>query len=222
MVCPLPGPRVPSLRAAADEPGPVGGFVCATSTSSWTRSAVLLAVATLASCAAADGPARCVAAGGRCVIGPPSNCAGGTVGPQDCNPDRNPGGAICCLPCPSGQVPVDGGSGCVVNDGPQQCAAAGGSCVIGPPSNCVGTVGPQDCNPDRNPGGAVCCLPSVMCGAGETCVQASSGNACRIGCAPDAGNACPMGQTCTTWEVCCSGTGCTAALARVCCSPSGC
>jgi hypothetical protein len=73
--------------------------------------ALLLAIAALTACAAADGPAQCAAAGGRCVIGPPSNCVG-MIGPQDCNPDRNPGGAICCVPCPSGQTPVDGGTGC--------------------------------------------------------------------------------------------------------------
>ncbi len=43
-------------------------------------------------------PAACVAAGGTCVIGPQSNCASGNIGPQNCNPDRDPGGAICCLP----------------------------------------------------------------------------------------------------------------------------
>jgi hypothetical protein len=41
-----------------------------------------------------SGQAACVAAGGQCVI-PNLNCA--KVGPQDCNPDRNPGGAYCCL-----------------------------------------------------------------------------------------------------------------------------
>ena len=34
------------------------------------------------------------------------------IGPQDCNPDRNPGGAYCCLPCPSGTKPNDGGTAC--------------------------------------------------------------------------------------------------------------
>ena len=44
----------------------------------------------------ASGPADCVAAGGQCVLGGGGpNCA--KVGPQDCNPDRNPGGAACCL-----------------------------------------------------------------------------------------------------------------------------
>jgi hypothetical protein len=42
-----------------------------------------------------SGPAACAAAGGRCIVGPATGCA--QVGPQDCNPDRNPGGAICCL-----------------------------------------------------------------------------------------------------------------------------
>jgi hypothetical protein len=41
-----------------------------------------------------DGPTACVAAGGRCVLGG-NPCA--LVGHQNCNPDRNPGGARCCL-----------------------------------------------------------------------------------------------------------------------------
>src|SRR6476659_3597865 len=42
-----------------------------------------------------SGPAACTAAGGRCILGPGIGCA--KFGPQDCNPDRNPGGAMCCL-----------------------------------------------------------------------------------------------------------------------------
>ena len=53
--------------------------------------------------AAATGPERCVAAGGRCVLGG-APCA--NVGPEDCNPINNPGGAFCCLP-----VRWDGGGG---------------------------------------------------------------------------------------------------------------
>lgn len=41
-----------------------------------------------------SGPAACVAAGGECVLGG-STCL--NIGSQDCNPDRNPGGAFCCL-----------------------------------------------------------------------------------------------------------------------------
>lgn len=59
---------------------------------------------------ASNGPEACVAAGGQCVIGghPCPN-----IGPQDCNPDRNPGGAVCCLPCPPGQAPNDAGPACL-------------------------------------------------------------------------------------------------------------
>lgn len=74
-----------------------------------TLSLLVLALVALAACS--TGPAECAAAGGKCVIGPPMNCHG-MVGSQDCNPDRNPGGALCCLPCPDGQTPVDGGPGC--------------------------------------------------------------------------------------------------------------
>ena len=43
-------------------------------------------------------------------------------------------------------------------NGVAECADAGGNCILGPPTNCQGMVGPQDCNPDQNPGGALCCL----------------------------------------------------------------
>jgi hypothetical protein len=56
-----------------------------------------------------SGPQECAEAGGQCIIG--SNpCP--NKGPQDCNPDKNPGGAICCLPCPSGTEPNDAGTAC--------------------------------------------------------------------------------------------------------------
>jgi len=42
-----------------------------------------------------SGPAACVAAGGQCVVGGFTGCS--KLGTQDCNPDRNPGGAFCCL-----------------------------------------------------------------------------------------------------------------------------
>ncbi len=48
-----------------------------------------------------NGPAACVAAGGRCICGP-FGCDGGVIGPQDCNPDRNPCGGVCCLPADAG------------------------------------------------------------------------------------------------------------------------
>jgi hypothetical protein len=44
--------------------------------------------------AAQSGPEACISAGGQCLLGP-AVCA--IRGPQDCNPDRNPGGAFCCL-----------------------------------------------------------------------------------------------------------------------------
>jgi hypothetical protein len=62
----------------------------------------------LGSCSS-SGPEACRAAGGECVIGGHA-CA--NRGPQDCNPDRNPGGAFCCLPCPSGTKANDAGTVC--------------------------------------------------------------------------------------------------------------
>lgn len=56
-----------------------------------------------------SGPAACTAAGGQCLIGG-NSCP--NRGPQDCNPDKNPGGAFCCLPCPTGTKANDGGTAC--------------------------------------------------------------------------------------------------------------
>jgi hypothetical protein len=65
-----------------------------------------------------DGPAQCIAAGGRCLLGSgvPS-CA--ELGPFDCNPTRNPGGAFCCLKVKPGS-PLD----------PAGAAGAGGATAI--------------------------------------------------------------------------------------------
>jgi hypothetical protein len=74
------------------------------------------------------GPDACVDAGGSCVVGPPSNCHGTILDAYDCNPDRNPGGAVCCVTpsCPSfcsaPQVCAYG------VDHPYCCSPPGGSC----------------------------------------------------------------------------------------------
>ena len=77
----------------------------------------LFAVLVLAACGTAgkENPGdNCKAAGGTCVLGPadPVACPGGSE-TLDCNctPVCNPGGGHCCLPCPSGKAPADGG-GC--------------------------------------------------------------------------------------------------------------
>jgi hypothetical protein len=66
--------------------------------------------------ASEDGQAACIAAGGQCVLGS-FQCP--NRGTQDCNPDRNPGGAFCCLGCPSGATPapIDGGIACTSDGG---------------------------------------------------------------------------------------------------------
>ncbi|HLK91171.1 MAG TPA: hypothetical protein VKZ18_14835 [Polyangia bacterium] len=63
----------------------------------------------LSGCSSSTGAELCVAAGGQCVLGG-HVCA--NAGPQDCNPDRNPGGAFCCLPCPAGTKANDAGTAC--------------------------------------------------------------------------------------------------------------
>ena len=61
----------------------------------------LVALLAVACSESPNGPAECAAAGGRCICGP-SGCDGGVIGPQDCNPDRNPCGGVCCLPPEAG------------------------------------------------------------------------------------------------------------------------
>ena len=74
--------------------------------------AALLLVA--ASCGQ-SGEAACEAAGGQCVLG--GGPCSGTQGTQECNPNVNPGGAFCCLPCPVGQTPNDAGNAHVIVSG---------------------------------------------------------------------------------------------------------
>jgi hypothetical protein len=80
---------------------------------------IALAAAFLLALAACNdnGPAACEAAGGQCRPGGAPPC--GNIGPQDCNPDRNPAGAVCCLPCPSGTVLDDAGRACISDAGGQ-------------------------------------------------------------------------------------------------------
>ena len=56
-----------------------------------------------------SGPEACVAAGGRCVLG---NEICSNRGSEDCNPERNPGGAFCCLSCPPVDAGADAGTEC--------------------------------------------------------------------------------------------------------------
>jgi hypothetical protein len=64
--------------------------------------------------------------------------------------------------------------------------------------------------------------PTLTCTASEACIQGNSADACRTRCQMDAGTPCSAGETCTRRITCCSGTGCTAALADVCCAASNC
>ena len=57
------------------------------------------------------------------------------------------------------------------------------------------------------------------CSSTQTCTQLFG---CLEGCAgPDAGG-CAAGKACTATDACCEGTDCSAAVAYVCCPPSGC
>jgi hypothetical protein len=59
-------------------------------------------------------------------------------------------------------------------DGPEACVAAGGKCLLGPGLQCA-KVGPQDCNPEINPGGAFCCLEEISADAGKDATAAPDG-----------------------------------------------
>ena len=72
------------------------------------RVLVTLLMLWLAACSS-SGPEACRAAGGECV---PGGRMCPNRGSQDCNPDRNPGGFFCCLPCPSGKAANDAGTAC--------------------------------------------------------------------------------------------------------------
>ncbi|HXJ23088.1 MAG TPA: hypothetical protein VMT03_22915 [Polyangia bacterium] len=63
----------------------------------------------LAGCnAGTSSPSDCTMAGGKCVA-PGSPCS--NRGGQACNPDQDPPGAFCCLPCSSGDT-NDAGTAC--------------------------------------------------------------------------------------------------------------
>jgi hypothetical protein len=57
---------------------------------------VMVALVACSGTSGQSGPEACVAAGGKCILGG-NTCS--NPGPQDCNPDRNAGGAFCCLSC---------------------------------------------------------------------------------------------------------------------------
>jgi hypothetical protein len=62
----------------------------------------------------------CYAAGGRCILGSNECMSRAKESSQDCNPDRNPGGAFCCMDPEPEKVPQNGDA----------CAAAGGACQV--------------------------------------------------------------------------------------------
>lgn len=69
--------------------------------------AVVMLLLSCSGSGAKSGPELCEEAGGQCVLGS-VQCA--KHGDADCNPDRNPGGAFCCLSCgDGGPQPNDAG-----------------------------------------------------------------------------------------------------------------
>jgi hypothetical protein len=107
---------------------------------------------------APSGPAACAAAEGACIPGAPGGCADGTIGPQDCNPDRNPSGAVCCLPG-SGE-PADATTDA---DTPTNAANAPDACLADAQENRIGTSSYD-----------------TSCSADTDCVAVGFGNACDL------------------------------------------
>jgi hypothetical protein len=159
-----------------------------------------------------DGPAQCAAAGGRCLLGPSmGSCA--ETGPFDCNPDRNPGGAACCLKMKA-ESPINpgaagaggtstGASGAMSANasGPAQCVAGGGRCVLGNAASDCAEQGPFECNPDGNPGGAFCCLKFKPGSRFDASGAAGAGGA-TAGPAADGGAAAGPDYSCNEDEDC--------------------
>ena len=113
---------------------------------------------------APSGPAACAAAGGACIPGAPGGCADGTLGPQDCNPDRNPSGAVCCLPGSGepadGATDADGGTDAAT---PTDAANAPDACPADARENRIGTSSYD-----------------TSCSADTDCVAVGFGNACDL------------------------------------------
>jgi hypothetical protein len=122
-------------------------------------------------------------------------CVGGTcqfTTAQECHP-----------PTPVTDAGADTGADA---DGPAACVAAGGECLVGGSNSICAVVGPQDCNPDRDPGGQYCCLQK----AGVADAAPESG-ADADACAPSGcSTACPAGTQdvssmvngCLVWQCC--------------------
>jgi hypothetical protein len=61
---------------------------------------------------------------------------------------------------------------------PQDCAAAGGQCVLGSAANVCAKQGPDNtcnCNPACNPGGSFCCLAFIDAGVEASARDAIAG-----------------------------------------------
>ena len=69
---------------------------------------IALMMAVFVGCSS-SGTGACPAAGGQCM---PGGAVCANRGPQNCNPDQNPGGSFCCLPCPTGTKANDAGTTC--------------------------------------------------------------------------------------------------------------
>jgi hypothetical protein len=81
--------------------------------------------------------------------------------------------------------------------GPDACIAAGGRCVPGSAINMCASRGTPDCNPDRNPGGAFCCIAFLDAGGDANANAADGGDDVAPGeaSAPDAAAATESGST---------------------------
>ncbi|MGD0674040.1 MAG: hypothetical protein ABSC94_01395 [Polyangiaceae bacterium] len=117
---------------------------------------------------AGSGAAACAAAGGQCLLaGGEPNCA--KVGPQDCNPDENPGGAVCCLVVDETDAFTDAGSDAVTRcelgapcSEMQLCAGGIEGCTSN--CECLNGTWQAPCPADLPPADAACATPAAYCG----------------------------------------------------------
>jgi hypothetical protein len=63
----------------------------------WTLLAGMMLLALACSTSSSPAGSACTSAGGTCILGGSWCMTEAASGAQDCNPDRNPGGAYCCL-----------------------------------------------------------------------------------------------------------------------------
>jgi hypothetical protein len=74
-------------------------------------------------------------------------------------------------------------------------------------SSVCAVLGPQDCNPDRNPGGSYCCLQKASVAdaateSGSADAEACAASGCTGSCLSGRHNISSMVDGCLVWQCC--------------------